>query len=168
VLGLLEGLQSGEGLEGSLDPLIKAAMRGAGKMVEKELRADPDLREIGMTDGITKLVLGFLGNERNQEMVSDFAARAMRQAMGEAKREIRADADLRELGITGEVEGLIETLMRGGGDFDGQLQGLIEKAMRGASRQLQIELEEIEEPIEVEAEPTERKAKQAKKRAVVR
>jgi beta-lactamase regulating signal transducer with metallopeptidase domain len=171
VLGLLEGLQNGEGLESSLDPLIKAAMRGAGKLVEQELRDDPELREIGMTDGITKLVLGFLGNERNQEMVSDFAARALRQAMGEVKREIRGDSELRELGIQGEVEGLIESLVRGGGGFDSQLQGLIEKAMRGAQGRVRVELEEGEELVEVEpveVEPAAPKGKKGKGRAVVR
>jgi beta-lactamase regulating signal transducer with metallopeptidase domain/DNA-binding protein YbaB len=176
VLGLLESVQSGEGLEESLDPLIKAAMRGAGQLVEKELRADPDLRELGLGDGLGKLVLGFLGDRRNQEMISDFVAKAMRQAAGEVKRELRADPELRELGIGAEVEGLIDSLLRGG-DIDGQLQGLIEKAMQGASRKVRIELEESEGSSEpepqleeqvVEPPPAETKAKRGKRRGAGR
>lgn len=176
VLGLLESVQNGEGLEESLDPLIKAAMRGAGHLVEKELRADPDLRELGLGDGLGKLVLGFLGDQRNQEMISDFVAKAMRQAAGEVKRELRADPDLRELGIGAEVEGLIDSLLRGG-DIDGQLQGLIEKAMQGASHKVRIELEEnegsnepepqLEEQV-VETPPAETKAKRSKRRGAGR
>lgn len=137
VLRLLDDVGAGKGVENGIDAVIRGAMKGAGRMIEKELAADDDLREMGMTDGITRLVLGFLENERTQEMISDFALRTAKRAMQDARRDVRADPDLRKLGIDVEVDGLLEGLFTGKGDFDAQLQSLIEKAMQGAMQQVE-------------------------------
>lgn len=147
VVRLIDDVAAGKGMGKNLDLLIKGAMKGAGKLVEKELAADEDLRELGMTEGITRLVTGMLGDERMQEMISDFAHRQIERALHQAKQELRADSDLKRLGIQAEVEGLLDSLLSGQGRFDVQLQGLIEKAMQSG---LQVEIHGGDEPLEVE------------------
>ena len=52
VVGLLDAIGKGGNFEGALDAVIKAAMQGAGRMAVKEIRADQDLRKVGLGDGI--------------------------------------------------------------------------------------------------------------------
>lgn len=139
VLAMLEGIEQGEGIEGSLDAVVRAAMKGAGKMVMKELADDADLKKLGLTDGISRLVLGFLESERNQEIVGDLARQAIEGALRQARAEIRADSDLKKLGIAGDVEALIDTVV-GGGNFEGDLEKIIEKAMAHAMQEVGREI----------------------------
>lgn len=159
---LLNDIQAGKGIDGSIDGLIKSAMKGAGKMVEKELRADKDLQELGMTDGILKLVHGFMANERNQEAMGDMVRGLMDKALEDAKVDLRHDHGLRELGITLDVEKLIDDVVHGG-DFDGNLQKVIDKAMQGAARKARFDVEMSEsgdEPAEAaESKPAPTKKK---------
>lgn len=153
VLGLIDDIQDGKGIEGSLDGVIKAAMKGAGDMVLKELNEDEDLRRLGLNKGIAKLVTGFLENDGNQKLIGDLARTAIHSAIGEAKAEIRADKDLRKLGLTGDVERLIDSVISGQGNFEKDLEGIIEKAMKAAMAEAEGEIE---------------KAKPKKRRATVR
>ncbi len=163
VVKLLDDVGAGKGLESSLDAVIKAAMQGAGKMVEQELRADHDLKDLGITDGIIQWVNGFLTNERNQEMLSDLVMRTAKQAMNEAMVEVRADGELRELGIEGDVEALMENIYSGTGNFDVQLQTLIEKAVRGAMKANAGGDGEHEIVVEEKPTPGKKKAKKQKR-----
>ncbi|MEO6594682.1 MAG: M56 family metallopeptidase, partial [Planctomycetota bacterium] len=52
VVDLLDNFGSGKGIDGSIDGIIKAAMKGAGKLVAKELKDDPDLKKLGLASGI--------------------------------------------------------------------------------------------------------------------
>lgn len=165
VCKLIDDVAGGKGL-GGLDAVIKGAMKGAGKMIEKELAADEDLAELGLTEGINKLVQGLLGDERLQEMIGDFAMRTAARAMKEAKQEVLADPDLHELGIAVDVAGLMDSLFTGKGNFEVKLQGLIDKAMQGAMKQAQVEAGGEEAPIEVVVEePAPKPAKKAGKKS---
>ncbi|MCR9248093.1 MAG: M56 family metallopeptidase [bacterium] len=148
VLDLIDGIADGKGIESGLDDVIRAAMKGAGKMVTKELKNDPDLKDLGIADGLTDLVIGFLDNERNQEMIGELANKAMHNAIRQAKREIRDDEDLRRLGITGDIEALIDSVVKGGGDFDGNLGRIVEKATRAALSEVESEIETENEEVE--------------------
>jgi hypothetical protein len=160
VVVLLDDIGSGKGIDRSLDAIVKAAMQGAIPMIEKELRADEDLEELGITDGLMKLVRGFLGNERNQELIGDMARRMADRALAEAKVEILADDDLKELGIELDVGGLVDKLVHGG-DANADLQNIIRKAMQAAERAAAGGPEV--ERVEVEVAPKKAKAKKAKK-----
>lgn len=142
VLGMIDGLARGEGIESSLDEVVKAAMRGASKMARKELADDPDLKKLGLTDGIGKLVEGFLGSERNQELIADFARNAIDGAVKDVKRDLRSDRDLQRLGITADVERLIDAVLEGSpeGGLENQIEALVEKAAGAALREAEGEM----------------------------
>lgn len=162
VVELLDNLGSGKGIDGSIDGIVKAAMKGAGKLVTKELAEDPDLQKLGLADGIGKLVQSFLENERNQEMLGDLARRAAKSALQDAKVEIRNDADLQKLGISVDVEGLLDSVLSGKGDFDSRLQRIIDKAVQSGMREMHEEHEHAGDEDEAKLAPrkkTERKAK---------
>lgn len=165
VVRLLDDVEAGKGITNSLDEVIRGALQGASKLVEKELRADPELAELGMADGLLALVNGLLQNEGNQKLLAGFVRNLLDEAVAEAKVEIRADADLRELGITTEVESLLEAVLRGG-DAAGELQGLVDKATKAALQHAESEavVEPREEPAPPEAQPKPKpKSKSAKK-----
>ncbi|MEO6595702.1 MAG: hypothetical protein ABIP94_13195, partial [Planctomycetota bacterium] len=115
---------------------VKAAMQGAGKLVARELKDDPDLKKFGLADGLGKFVTGLLENERNLEMIGDLARRAAESALKEAKFEIRHDSDLKQLGISVDVEGLLDGLFSGNGDFEASLQRIIDKAMKASMNEI--------------------------------
>jgi len=129
---LIDDIAAGKGMQGSIDGVIKAAMKGAGHVVVKELQNDKDLRDLGLGDGIAKMVNDLLSNERNQEMFGDFVRRAAEQALSEVKAELRHDPELEKLGITVDVENLIDSVVKGDGKFQVDLQKVIDKAMRAA------------------------------------
>jgi hypothetical protein len=107
--------------------------------VQKEIAADPDLQRLGIADGLGRLI-GDLGADGDlRKGLLDLAGQAMRSALQEARVEITADPDLRELGITGEVEALLDDLEAGKLDLETRLPPLIEKAMQGALRATQRE-----------------------------
>lgn len=133
VLGMIDGIANGEGIDQHLDGVIKAAMKGAGDMVEKELANDPDLKKMGLDKGIMRMVRGFLENEGSQEMIGEFARTAIGSALEEAKQEIRGDKDLKKLGLTGDVEKLIDSIVEGGGDFEGDVSRIVDRAMKAAA-----------------------------------
>lgn len=139
VLDMLDDLAEGKGIESSLDGVIRAAMKGAGDLVIKELEDDEDLRKLGIDKGILKMVTGLLDNEANQKMIGEFARTALGAALDEAKQEIRADKDLRKLGLTKDVESLIDSIVSGQGDFEGDLDKIIQKAMEAAMAEVEHE-----------------------------
>jgi beta-lactamase regulating signal transducer with metallopeptidase domain len=65
----------------------------------------------------------------------------VRAALDEARREIAGDKDLRELGITQQVEGLIDSL-GGKGDFQQSLGEVIAGALRGAAKMAKREVQQ--------------------------
>ncbi|MGK0301550.1 MAG: bla regulator protein BlaR1 [Planctomycetota bacterium] len=130
VLALIDGIANGEGIESSLDGVVRAAMKGAGKMVIKEISDDEDLRGLGLDKGIAKLVTGLLENEANLEILGELARTALGSALEEAKMEIRNDKDLQQLGIADDVEGLIASILSGDRDVDADLNKVIEKAVQ--------------------------------------
>tara|TARA_R110002072_G_scaffold31466_4_gene96970 strand:- start:55795 stop:57780 length:1986 start_codon:yes stop_codon:yes gene_type:complete len=140
VLDMIDGLANGEGIESSLDGVVKAAMKGAGKMVLKEISDDEDLRRLGIDKGIAKLVTGLLENEGNQKILGQLARTALGSVIEEAKAEIRDDKDLQELGIADDVEDLIDSIISGNGDFESNLNMVIEKAMKGAMAEVEREI----------------------------
>lgn len=168
VAQLIDDLAAGKGIEHSLDGVIRGAMKGASKMVEKELRADPDLKELGMTDGILSLVNGLLQNKSNQKMVADLVRQLMDEAVEGAMIEVRTDPDLKELGIGTDVESLIESLLRGG-DVDSSLRNVIDKATKAAMKQaeteIQVELQDVTPEPEVQPKPKAAKKGKQQKRA---
>ncbi|MFN3241031.1 MAG: M56 family metallopeptidase [Planctomycetota bacterium] len=132
VVKMIDGIANGDGIEQHLDGVIKAAMEGAGDLVLDELENDPDLQKLGLDKGIANLVKGFLGNQHNQRMIGDLARTAIDSALSEARAEIRNDQDLARLGIAGDVEKLIDSVISGGGDFEGDLERVVERAMKAA------------------------------------
>lgn len=140
VARLIEDIGAGKGIENSLDAIIKSALQGATKMVEQELRSDEDLKALGLTDGILKMVTGFLQNPRNQEMISDFALRQAKQAIEGVVAELRHDEGSKSLGIEHDVGSLLGDLLHGG-DFDGHLQQILDKALNHAGKAATIELD---------------------------
>ena len=158
VLALLDGIGSGKGIESSLDGLMRGALKGAGKMVIKELQADEDLQRLGLDKGIAKLVTGLLENEGNQQMLFSLARTALGSALNEAKAEIRADQDLQQLGIAADVEGLIDAAISGNGDFEANLTKVIEKAIGAAMTEVEGELS----PLQPKAAKKNKKTKRAK------
>lgn len=139
VLDLIDGLANGDGIESSLDGVVRAAMKGAGKMVIKEIHGDEDLQRLGLDKGIAKLVTGLLENEGNQKILGQLARTALGSALEEAKQEIRNDKDLLELGIADDVEGLISSILSGSLDVDADLNKIIEKAMKAATAEVERE-----------------------------
>lgn len=139
VTQLLDDVADGKGIERSLPGLVRAAMRGAGKLVREELENDPDLQELGIGRGVSKLVTELLENPRNQELVEDLAGDAIREALDEVRAELREDGDLRALGITDEVERLVTTIAAGG-DVETELQRVVETATAAAERAAAAEL----------------------------
>ena len=156
VLALLDGIGSGKGIESSLDGLMRGALKGAGKMVIKELQADEDLQRLGLDKGIAKLVTGLLENEGNQQMLFSLARTALGSALNEAKAEIRADQDLQQLGIAADVEGLIDAAISGNGDFEANLTKVIEKAIGAAMTEVELS------PLQPKAAKKTKKAKKNK------
>lgn len=138
VTRLIDDVASGKGIESSIDGVVRAAMKGAGKMALREIESDPDLQRMGLTKGIGALVSGFLGDPRNQELVGDLAKQAIDAAIGEARRELRGDADLQRLGIAGDVERLLDAVVSGG-SVDVEIGGLIEKALEAAGAEAKAE-----------------------------
>lgn len=130
---LLDGLESGRGIEGGIGAVIKAATKGVMPKIEQELRADAELKELGMTEPILDFVRGMLTDERTQEQLGDLVEQFAGKALQRAKVEILADEDLKRLGIDGDVADLVETALHGG-DFAGSLQKVIDGAMRSALR----------------------------------
>lgn len=168
VAELIDDIAEGKGMQGSLDAVIKAAMKGAGKVVVKELKNDKDLRDLGLSDSIGKLVAGLLDNEHNQEMLGDFVRRAADQALGEVKVELRADPELKKLGIAVDVENLIDGLFQGDGRFEVDLQKLIDKAMKAAMQNMHEEAGATDATVPTDAddakpEPKKKAGKAAKK-----
>jgi hypothetical protein len=74
---------------------------------------------------------------------------------------VQADPDLQQLGLTVEVEGLLDSLFSGHGDFDAKLQGLIETSLQAAKAQAGAAAGGETEPAEVAPAPK-KKAKTAK------
>jgi beta-lactamase regulating signal transducer with metallopeptidase domain len=131
---LVEDVAGGKGIDGGLDELIRAAMRGASRMTLKELEADPELRELGLTEDVVELVQGLMNDRGNQDAIGAFVRKAARAALGEARRDIERDPELKRLGIDVDVGELIDGVLRGGGSFDADLQRVIDKAIHGAMR----------------------------------
>lgn len=132
VVRLLDDLGDGKGIDDSLPELIKAAMHGAGKLALREIEADEDLRQLGIGKGVAHLVEGLLGDERLQEKLGDLVTGALHGALEEAHAEIHGNADLKRLGLTDDVEGLLQGVLHGHGDFDAHLQHLMQKALHAA------------------------------------
>lgn len=139
VLDLIDGLANGEGLESSLDGVVRAAIKGAGKMVIKEIGEDEDLQRLGIDKGISKLVIGLLENEGNQKILGQLARTALGSALEEVKQEIRNDKDLKTLGIADDIEGLITSILSGSRDVDVDINKIIEKAMEAAMTEVEHE-----------------------------
>lgn len=134
VAKLIDDIAQGKGMQGSLNDVIKGAMKGSSKVIVKELKSDPDLRAMGLSEAIEGLVTGIVENEANQERFGEFVRRAVDQALRDAKVEIRADPELKKLGITTDVEKLLDGVFAGDGDFNANLQQVIEKALKAAQR----------------------------------
>ncbi|HEX6812911.1 MAG TPA: M56 family metallopeptidase [Planctomycetota bacterium] len=150
VLDLLDSVEEGKGLDVNIDSLVKGALKGAGKVVVKELKADPELRDLGLGEDIDVWVGDLIEGNFDQEMLGDFVRRAIKASTQDAKRKIRTDVDLKKLGITEDVEDLIDGLMKGDGKFDRSLQTIIDKSIKSALRS--AEFEEIEAGEEHEEE----------------
>ena len=169
----------------SLDKEMRAAMQEGLQEAIAEIREDEDLRRMGLTDDVEKLVRSMLGGQGGQEdfakglqgvigkgdagrpargedrdpqrpgpqrmgisddveklvesilggnaqfegALGNIIQQAMQEGLREAKTEIRNDPELKELGISRDVEGLVESILGGKGDFEGSLTRIIEKAM---------------------------------------
>ncbi|MCK5943081.1 MAG: hypothetical protein KAI24_13970 [Planctomycetes bacterium] len=160
VLEMIDGIADGKGIEPQLDGVLRAAMEGAGKIVAAELEADPDLKKLGVDRDLGRLVKGVLGDERNQRMVGEIARTALDEALREARREIRNDPDLKELGIAGDLERLVEGVIAGGGDLEGELQGVLGRALRSALPRAGGESERLPTPRRTELEDHEHELRQ--------
>lgn len=145
VLDLLDNIGSGKGLDKNIDSIVKAAMKGASNVV-KELQADGTLRDLDVHHDIGKFVKDLLEKGHDAEKIKDLVLRTGKSVLHDAKVDVLHDSDIKKLGIGLEVEGLLDDVMSGKGNFNRSLQKLIDKAIKSALR------EESEENEEVEAE----------------
>lgn len=141
VLALLDSIGSGKGMHlASIDGLVGKAMRGAARMAKKEIAADEDLRKLGLDDSIGKLIDSLVANEDLVAGLGATVQQAMRAGMDEALTEIGNDEDLRRLGLTEDVQGLVRSMLDGDGDFDASLESVIGKAMKAAMQHAEGEI----------------------------
>jgi hypothetical protein len=91
-----------------------------------EIADDPDLRELGLTEDINKLMEQVQKGGDLQKSIDAMVAKAMQGATRKVVAEIRGDADLRELGLTGDVEKLVGQLLRGE-DGDKAIEEMVRK-----------------------------------------
>lgn len=101
---------------------VKKAMQEA----KAEIADDPDLRELGLTEDINKLMEQVQKGGDLQKSIDAMVAKAMQGATRKVVAEIRGDADLRELGLTGDVEKLVGQLLRGE-DGDKAIEEMVRK-----------------------------------------
>lgn len=111
---------------------IHDALRAGLAEARAEIEGDEDLRELGITEEVTRLIDDIAAGKGMGEGLDAVVKAAMKGAGKMVEKELRADPDLRELGITVDVEALLGSLFSGQGDFEAQLQALVEKALRGA------------------------------------
>lgn len=111
---------------------IHHALRAGLAEARAEIEGDEDLRELGITEEVTRLIDDIAAGKGMGEGLDAVVKAAMKGAGKMVEKELRADPDLRELGITVDVEALLGSLFSGKGDFEAQLQGLVEKALQGA------------------------------------
>lgn len=130
---LVETLLTGKG-DFELDQFLHKAIRAGLRMAKKEVRNDPDLQQLGIADDVEKLLDGLLGgNGQLEGGLATLIQKAVRGGLQMAREELRRDPDLQRLGIAGDVERLLESLLDGkNGDFGRNLEDLIQKAIRGA------------------------------------
>jgi len=167
VLDLLDNIGSGKGLEKNIDSVIKAAMKGAGSVIVKELQADGTLRDLDLHEDIGKFVDDLLEKGYDAEKMADIAIKTVKSALKDAKVEVLHDADLKKLGIEKDVEGLLDHVISGKGSFNGSLQRIIDKAIKSSLREAKEENEEEEEAEEAKPAPKkklERKTKEGRNR----
>lgn len=136
VVKLIDDLGAGKGLGDNLDAVVKGAMKGAGKMVKKELANDEDLRELGLTDSVTKLVQSLLENERTQAMVCDLARSAVERALEDAKHGQRGNHELK-FDFDVDTSGLLDSLMHDK-DLDARFKKAIQQAGNGAIMKCEV------------------------------
>ncbi|HZN37638.1 MAG TPA: M56 family metallopeptidase [Planctomycetota bacterium] len=164
VLDLLDNIGSGKGLDKQIDSVIKAAMKGAGSVIVKELQADGTLRDLGVHEDIGKFVNDLLEKGYDAEKMRDLAVRTAKSALNDARVEVLHDVDLKKLGIEKDVEGLLDNVISGKGNFNGNLQKIIDKAIKSALREAKEENEEEEEAEEAKPAPKKRLERKSKSR----
>ncbi|MEM7203747.1 MAG: M56 family metallopeptidase, partial [Planctomycetota bacterium] len=142
VLGLSMAFVAGPAF--AQDPEERGKSRSLERRVERAVRAALEQEEArgGLPSGLSVRVEIESEDEADAKHSDDAegAADAMRAALREARREIRSDPDLRELGIAGDVEGLVGSLLDGDGDFGGALESLIGKAMSQGLAEARMEI----------------------------
>jgi hypothetical protein len=138
-LGISKNLEvHGENLEEIIRKAMKSGLRGA----KIEIHDDADLRKLGIADDVEVFVEDILGDGKAGEGLHGIIRKAMKHGLHEAKIEIHNDADLRKLGITGDVEVLLEGILgsRGDGKAGEGLHGIIRKAMKHGLEDAKIEI----------------------------
>ncbi len=143
VEALVESVLSGKQDFGdALPSLISKAMKGALKEAKVEIRGDADLKRLGLTEDIEKILDG-LGDLEGGSFDIDLGGllgKTVKGALKEARAEIRQDVDLKRLGIAGDIEKILEDL----GDLEGGLHidlgDLLGKTMKGALKEARAEI----------------------------
>ena len=164
VLDLLENIGSGKGLDKNIDSIVKAAMKGAGSVIVKELQADGTLRDLDVHGDIGKFVNDLVEKGHDAETIKDLVLRTGKSVLHDAKVHVLHDTDIKKLGIDKEVEGLLDNVMSGKGNFDRNLQKMIDKAIKSALREAKEENEEEEEAEEAKPAPKKKLERKNKSR----
>ncbi len=133
VQGLARALLGGEGdAMGSLQGVLEKAMAQGLRHAQQEIADDEDLRAMGLTDDVQGLARALLGGEGDaMGSLQGLVEKAMAQGLRHAQQEIADDEDLRALGLTGDVQGLVGALI-GGNEAQGNLAHSVERALRAA------------------------------------
>jgi len=118
---------------------IGAVVRGALAEARKELAADRDLRELGITDDVLGLVDAIEAGRDFGGPLQKVIDQAIAGAGHMARREIEADPDLKKLGIADDVAGLVDSLLNNK-DVQAGLGTLAKKAMHQALTEVRAEL----------------------------
>lgn len=149
VLELVETALSGRDFRGALDTVIDRAIAGAGRMAQRGIERDADLRRLGIAGDLGRLVGDLTQDAELREGLRSLAGVAFEGALNEARAGILADEDLRRLGVAGDLAGIVGNLAEGRLDLQG-LGPVIERAVRAAMRQADDALRERERESETE------------------
>ncbi len=125
---LIQRIGAGKDVGDEVSTFVQKATKGAKNLVVKEIRGDADLRELGLTGDVESLVGKLLDGANCDAELDHLIKKAMGSAMHKVTTELRNDPDLKELGLSEDIQGLVEKAMRGalqgmkagkkGGSFD--------------------------------------------------
>lgn len=100
-------LDMGDLADGKLQDILEQALGEA----RVEIMDDEDLRELGVTDDVLRLLDDIAEGKGIETSIDALVKSALHGARKVAVEELRSDADLKKLGLTDDVESLLQKLL---------------------------------------------------------